>query len=106
MNKGIPGATDDLRNKPFYHGTRAELRPGDLIEPGDSQDVGDQDIATYVYLTHNLDEVILDGELAAGEGPSSMIFIALGSAHKTAILACRAGGSIKPGGKPQDRNQI
>jgi hypothetical protein len=28
MNKGILGATDGLRNKQFYHGTRAELRPG------------------------------------------------------------------------------
>ena len=27
----------------FYHGTRAELRPGDLIEPGDPPDVGERD---------------------------------------------------------------
>ena len=33
MTKGIPGATDGLRNRRFYHGTRAELRPGDLIGP-------------------------------------------------------------------------
>ena len=34
MNKGILGTTDGLRNKRFYHGTRADLKPGDLIEPG------------------------------------------------------------------------
>ena len=33
MNNGILGNTRDLRTKRFYHGTRAELRPVDLIEP-------------------------------------------------------------------------
>lgn len=35
MNKGVPG-TDDVVTERFYHGTRADLRPGDLIEPGNS----------------------------------------------------------------------
>ena len=27
-------ATDDLSSQRFYHGTKADLKPGDLIEPG------------------------------------------------------------------------
>jgi hypothetical protein len=49
-------------NRRFYHGTRAERRPGDLIEPGNPPDV-------LVYLTPNLDEAIWDAVLAVGDGP-------------------------------------
>ena len=50
MCKGIPGATADLRMLRFYHGTRTELKPGDLIEPGNPVNVGERDgMTTYVY---------------------------------------------------------
>ncbi len=39
-------ATDDLRSQRFYHGTRADLTPGDLIEPGHPPDVGERDWMT------------------------------------------------------------
>jgi hypothetical protein len=59
MNKGNPGDPDDLRTKRFYHGTRAELKPGDLIEPSNPLDAGERDgIAACVYLTPNPDEAI------------------------------------------------
>jgi hypothetical protein len=65
MNKGILGTTDDLRTKRFYHGTRAELKPGDLIEPSNPPDVGERDrMTTYVYLTPNLDAAIWEAEIA------------------------------------------
>jgi rifampin ADP-ribosylating transferase len=48
MNKGVLGNTDHLRTKRFYHGTRAELKPGDLIKPGNALEVGERDrMATY-----------------------------------------------------------
>ena len=69
MNEGTPGTTDDLRTKRFYHGTRAELKPGDLIEPSNAPGVGERErMTTYVYLTPNLDAAIWDSEIAAGEG--------------------------------------
>lgn len=42
-------ATDDPRSQRFYHGTRADLKPGDLIEPGHHPDVGERErMTTYV----------------------------------------------------------
>jgi rifampin ADP-ribosylating transferase len=74
--KGIRGTTDDLRNKRFYHGTRAELRPGDMIEPGNPPDTGERDrMTTHVYLTPNLDEAIWEAELAVGEGPGRVYIV-------------------------------
>lgn len=69
-------ATDDLRSQRFYHGTRADLKPGDLIEPGHPPDVGERDqVATYVYLTPNLDAAIWEAELAAGESPGRVYIV-------------------------------
>jgi rifampin ADP-ribosylating transferase len=63
-------AIDDMSSQRFYHGTRAELKLGDLIEPSYLPGVGERDgMITYVYLTSNLDEAIWDAELAGGEGP-------------------------------------
>lgn len=70
MSNDDSSAADELRTKPFYHGTRAELKPGDLIRPADSPDVHAQDgTGAHVFLTAVLDEAIWDAELAAGEGP-------------------------------------
>ena len=75
MNRGIPGATDDLRSQRFYHGTRAELNPGDLIEPAHPSDAGEREGTTYVYLTPNLDAAIWGAELAVGAGPGRVYIV-------------------------------
>ena len=54
---------------PFYHGTKADLEPGDLLEPGYSSNFGEQRKANFVYLTATLDAATWGAELAAGEGP-------------------------------------
>ena len=75
MNKGILRTAEDLRTNQFYHGTRAELRPGDLIEPGNRPDVARRDgTTTYVYLTSSLDAAIWEAEIAVGEG-SGRVYI-------------------------------
>ena len=67
-------ATDDLRSQRFYHGTRADLKPGDLIEPG--PDAGERDGTTaYVYLTPDLDAAIWGAELAVGEDPGRVYIV-------------------------------
>lgn len=53
----------------FYHGTKAELKLGDLLEPGNSSNYGEQKKANYVYLTATLDAAVWGAELAVGDGP-------------------------------------
>jgi len=53
----------------FFHGTKAALKPGDLIEAGRSPNFGQRDrTTTYVYLTGTLDAAIWGAELALGDG--------------------------------------
>jgi hypothetical protein len=52
----------------FLHGTKAALKPGDLIEPGRASNYGDREVAAFVYLTATLDAATWGAELAVGEG--------------------------------------
>ena len=62
-------ADDDDRIPPeFYHGTRARLNPGDLIEAGFSSNYGARKKGSWVYLTGTLDAAVWGAELAVGDG--------------------------------------
>src|SRR5437762_14327503 len=74
MNTGMLANTDELGAKRFYHGTRAELKPGDLIEPGKAPDVGERN-SGYVYLTPDLDAAIWEAEVADREGPGRVYIV-------------------------------
>ena len=54
---------------PFYHGTKADLKPGDLLKPGYNSNFGEGKKAIYVYLTATLDAAIWGAELAIGDNP-------------------------------------
>jgi hypothetical protein len=54
---------------PFFHGTKVELRPGDLLEPGYSSNFGARTKANFIYLTATLDAATWGAELAVGDGP-------------------------------------
>jgi rifampin ADP-ribosylating transferase len=54
---------------PFFHGTKADLRPGDLLEPGYSSNFGARKKSNFIYLTATLDAATWGAELGAGEGP-------------------------------------
>jgi len=60
--------TDTRPQQLFYHGTKADLRPGDLITPGYRSNYGARKQASWVYLTGTLDAAIWGAELAAGDG--------------------------------------
>ena len=62
-------AIDDLGSQQLYHGTKADLKPGDLIEPGYNSNYGKRKKAAWVYLTATLDAATWGAELAVGEGP-------------------------------------
>lgn len=52
----------------FFHGTRADLAPGDLIVAGHTSNFGDGEPLSWVYCTGTLDAAIWGAELAAGDG--------------------------------------
>jgi len=68
-------ATDDLSPQRFYHGTRADLKPGDLIEVGRTSNYGKRNKTTYVYLPGTLDAAVWGAELALGEGPGRIYMV-------------------------------
>ncbi|MEA3245331.1 MAG: NAD(+)--rifampin ADP-ribosyltransferase [Gemmatimonadota bacterium] len=52
-----------------YHGTKADLKPGDLIKPGHSANYGEAPrTANHVYFARTLDAATWGAELAAGDG--------------------------------------
>lgn len=67
-------SVEDLSSHCFYHGTKANLKQGDLIKPGFNSNYGTRKNASYVYLTATMDAAIWGAELARGEG-SGRIFI-------------------------------
>ncbi len=58
-----------LDSGPFYHGTKADLKTGNLLEPGRSSNYGEGKKANYVYLTATLNAAIWGAELAVGDEP-------------------------------------
>lgn len=52
----------------YYHGTKADLKVGDLVEPGYASNYGKRKQAAFVYLTATLDAAIWGAELAVGAG--------------------------------------
>lgn len=78
MSKGISEAVPESENATphkFYHGTRADLKPGDLIEAGYDSNYGARKRASWVYLTGTLDAAIWGAELAAGDGPERIYVV-------------------------------
>jgi hypothetical protein len=65
----------DLSSHTFYHGTKANLKQGDLIEPGFNSNYGKGKKASYVYLTATLDAAIWGAELALGDAPGRIYIV-------------------------------
>jgi Rifampin ADP-ribosyl transferase len=51
---------------PFYHGTRADLKAGDLLAPGFNSNYQEQKLS-WIYFSGTLDAAIWGCELAAGD---------------------------------------
>ncbi|MGZ5382975.1 MAG: NAD(+)--rifampin ADP-ribosyltransferase [Acidimicrobiia bacterium] len=66
---------DDGSQERYYHGTRADLKPGDLIEPGYNSNYGSGKRANHVYLTATVDAAVWGAELAVGEGPGRIYIV-------------------------------
>jgi Rifampin ADP-ribosyl transferase len=51
----------------YFHGTKAELKIGELIEAGYNSNYGHRKNAKYIFLSSTLDAAIWGAELAFGE---------------------------------------
>jgi rifampin ADP-ribosylating transferase len=65
----------DKNTEQFYHGTKADLKPGDLITPGYTSNYGVRKRAAFVYLTATLDAAIWGAELAQGDAPGRIYIV-------------------------------
>lgn len=66
---------DDPGTEQFYHGTKADLKLGELIEPGYRSNYGKRKKAAFVYLTATLDAATWGAELAIGDGPGRIYIV-------------------------------
>jgi len=67
--------TDSSGTPGYLHGTKADLKPGDLIETGRSSNYGERKNAAFVYLTGTLDAATWGAELAIGDGPGRIYIV-------------------------------
>jgi rifampin ADP-ribosylating transferase len=59
-----------------YHGTKADLKIGDLIQPGREANFGPTArTANYVYFARTLDAAVWGAELATGEAPGRVYIV-------------------------------
>jgi len=68
-----PTAPEEREPGPFFHGTKADLKPGDLLEAGYSSNFGQRRKANFLYLTATLDAATWGAELAVGEEASGKV---------------------------------
>ncbi|MFK4851130.1 NAD(+)--rifampin ADP-ribosyltransferase [Microbacterium sp. ZW T6_19] len=59
---------DALDEGPFFHGTKAELAPGDLLTAGFRSNYRPEVVMNHIYFTALRDGAGLAAELAAGDG--------------------------------------
>lgn len=62
----VPREVDDPG--PFFHGTRADLQPGDQLTPGWSSNYGSRRRSNHIYVTASEHGASLAAEMARGEG--------------------------------------
>jgi rifampin ADP-ribosylating transferase len=68
-------ASDDPIPQRFYHGTKADLKPGDLIGTGYKSNFGSRKTTVHVYLTGTLDAAVWGAELAVGDGAGRIYIV-------------------------------
>jgi len=59
----------------YYHGTKADLNIGDLIEVGFTSNYGTKRKSKYIYLTETLDAATWGAELAFGDGKERIYIV-------------------------------
>ncbi|MDR2999279.1 MAG: NAD(+)--rifampin ADP-ribosyltransferase [Microbacterium sp.] len=60
--------TETLDDGPFFHGTKADLQPGELLTAGFRSNYRPEIVMNHIYFTALRDGAGLAAELAAGDG--------------------------------------
>lgn len=59
----------------FFHGTKADLVAGELIDAGHASNYGSRKSAAFAYMAATLDAAVWGAELAAGDGPGRIYVV-------------------------------
>ena len=59
----------------YFHGTKADLKIGDLIKVGHHSNFGQRKNAKYIFLSATLDAAIWGAELAFGDGQERIYLV-------------------------------
>lgn len=59
----------------YFHGTKADLKIGELVEVGYNSNYGNNKNSKYIFLTSTLDAAIWGAELAAGDGKERIYLV-------------------------------
>jgi hypothetical protein len=59
----------------YFHGTKAQLKPGDLISAGFTSNYGKQKQALYIYLAATMEAAVWGAELALGDAPERIYIV-------------------------------
>jgi hypothetical protein len=70
-----PPSAAGMFSQSFFHGTRADLKPGDLIAVGHQSNFTDAKALSWVYFAATLDAAIWGAELAVGNGPERIYVV-------------------------------
>jgi hypothetical protein len=72
--KSIVSTSPGVFATSYFHGTKADLRPGDLVKVGHNSNFGENMQLSWVYFSSTLDAAIWGAELAKGQG-SERIYV-------------------------------
>ena len=64
-----------LDDGPFYHGTKADLKVGDLLAAGFRSNYKPEIVMNHIYFTATLNVAGLAAEIAAGEGDGRVYIV-------------------------------
>lgn len=67
MNKPAEPFVFDASTRLFYHGTKADLKPGDLLQPSNPSNYTERK-SSWIYFSETLHAATWGAELARGEG--------------------------------------
>jgi rifampin ADP-ribosylating transferase len=66
--KSMSHADSNAPAQPFLHGTKADLKPGDMIKVGYKSNFATAKSLSWVYFTRTMDAATWGAELATGDG--------------------------------------